>query len=175
MFKRFIVVLSILLFISALFPLFLFAQEDDNQAPKTQMVEIKYEKINPNDGVHYDIKRLKEKIKLMLFSFFPKKKPDLYSNLSGVRLAELKYVIENNDAFNFEKATQRYYTIAGQWSEFLIKHNMGAQKTEAQVLLSSYIPLLENLRDKFNPTTAEWRFMEDDVNYTKIYIDQLQK
>lgn len=136
------------------------------------VIDVPYEEINPTDGTQYWIKRVKEKVGTF-FAFSESGKTDFLENLVKTRLAELKYIIDNKEMSYFEKSTQRYFTVAGELTDFIAskKNKESAEKVKAT--LSSHLPVLMNLRDTYNPTTAEWRFVEDDVNYIKGYIDKL--
>lgn len=140
----------------------------------TPAIEIAYEKVNPKDGGSYAVKRLKEKAMLALLSFSKQRKTDYYNKLVGSRLAELKYVVDKKDMASFENATTRYFATVGQFVNFLVSKNLTEEKIKARQVLTSHVPLLESLRDTYDPTTAEWRFMQDDVNYVQTYINQLQ-
>lgn len=142
--------------------------------PEIQVIQVQYEEVNPDDGSNYIMKRLKEKIALF-FAFSDKAKADLQKKLVQARFAELKYTINNKQMAYFEKSTQRYFTAAGQLTEFLVSKNMIQEYGPIREMFLSYIPLLTQLRDTYNPTTAEWRFVEDDINYTKTYIQKLSQ
>lgn len=135
--------------------------------------EIRQESTNPNSGFGFIAKRLGEKFRLFLFSPFPKQKEQAYERLSQVRLAELKYTIEGRDMANFEKATIRYSTSVGNWVEYINKKKLNGEKSQAVQTLNSQIPVVKELMDKFNPTTAEWRFVKEDLDYLQLYISQL--
>lgn len=167
------------------FPLFFFATSDVYAQRRTTTVasptpsptpmpaiEVPYEEINPTDGTQYWIKRVKEKVG-NFFAFSDSGKIDFLEGLVKTRLAELKYVIDNKEMGYFEKSTQRYFTVAGELTDFIVskKNKEGAEKVRAT--LSSHIPVLTKLRDTYNPTTAEWRFVEDDINYIKGNIEKL--
>lgn len=134
--------------------------------------DVPYESVNPPDGISYLLKRVREKIS-MVFAFSNERKINNYKKLVQVRLAELKFVIENKEMGYFEKSTQRYFTTVGQLTEFLTNKNIMTTNQEVREMLSSHIPILSRLRDTYNPTTAEWRFVEDDINYIKGYINSL--
>lgn len=138
------------------------------------VVEVRYEATNPSDGFGFISKRLGEKIKLFLNSPFPKKKERVYEELSTKRLAELKYVIEKADMANFEKATIRYSTTVGMWVDFINKNKLNDRRSHAAETLSNHIPVIEQLMTKYDPTTAEWRFVKEDLDYVSIYISQVK-
>lgn len=139
-----------------------------------EMIKVDYEKINPSDGFGYAKKRLKDKIKLFLFSFSPAKKLELYKEILGDRLAELKYVVDKKDWSDHERTSIRYATTAGEITEFVLKNKSLENRTgEISDLLSSHLPVIMDLETNFNDTTAEWRFIKHDEDYLKIYISQL--
>lgn len=161
----------LLTFLLASGPIFAQGMGEEDATPG---IEIAYEKVNPKDGGSYAVKRLKEKAMLALLSFSKQKKADYYNKLVGSRLAELKYVVEKKDMASFENTTTRYFATVGQFVNFLVSKNLTEEKIKVRQVLTSHIPLLESLRDRYDPTTAEWRFMQDDVNYVQTYINQLQ-
>lgn len=167
-------VLAFVLLLTFFLPSVSILAQGMGQGDVTQGIEIAYEKVNPRDGHGYAVKRLKEKAMLVLLSFSKQKKADYYNKLAGSRLAELKYVVEKKDMANFENTTTRYFATVGQFVNFLVSKNLTEEKIKARQVLTSHIPLLESLRGTYDPTTAEWRFMQDDVNYVKTYINQLQ-
>lgn len=135
-------------------------------------INLPYESVNPPDGLSYLFKRIREKISLFM-SFSDKSKIRSYKKLVAVRLAELKFIIENKEMGYFEKSTQRYFTTVGQLTELLIESNSKSEFMSAKEELLSHIPVLTALRDTYDPVTAEWRFVEDDINYIRGYINIL--
>lgn len=170
MFKRLLIMLF--LGLTLLIPTFVFAHEEEQSSTNTQMIQVPYETINPKDGFKFSFKRLQEKIMLTLFSFYPQPKLNYQKDLLTKRLAELKYVVDNKDISNLQTTSQRYYSQAGQLTEFVLKNNLGKHGLKDQ--LSSHLLVLEVLKKQYNDTTAEWRFIEHDVDYIKNYINQLK-
>ena len=140
-----------------------------------KLLEVREEKVNPEDGLGFIAKRLGEKIKLIIYSPVSKKKEGLYKNIAEKRLAELKHVVDKSDMANFEKATTRYSTTIGDWSEYINKKNLTTQKQQAIDILNEQTPVIKTLMDKFDSNTAEWRFLKQDLDYANIYISQLGK
>lgn len=134
--------------------------------PEIQTIAVDYEEVNPTDGTQYWIKRAKEKVG-MFFSFSNNSKIEFQKKLTTTRLAELAYIINNKEMGYFEKATQRYFTTAGQLTDFIVEKKATHTLDSIKEVFSSHIPVLTKLRDVYNPTTAEWRFVEDDINYIK--------
>ena len=143
--------------------------------PAVPAIKITDEKVNPSNGFAYLQKRLGEKIKLSFLSLFAGKKENFYEEMVNRRLAELKYVIEKPDMNNFEHATTRYSTTVGYWVEYIEKKKLNDQKQPAADMLLSHIPVMEQLMAKYDPTTAEWRFIKHDLDYLNIYISKMKK
>ena len=139
-----------------------------------QTINVQYESVNPPDGISYVFKRVQEKIGNFL-SLSNGNKVSSYRRLVNVRLAELKFIIENKKQAYFEKSTQRYFTTAGELTSLLISKNLKNDFGPVTEQLQSHIPILEKLRDSYDPRTAEWRFVEDDINYIKGYMGDLSK
>ncbi|TSC90504.1 MAG: Uncharacterized protein G01um10145_176 [Microgenomates group bacterium Gr01-1014_5] len=137
-------------------------------------MEVPLEKINPDDGFAYLTKRLEEKVKLFLFSLSANSKENFYKELANRRLAELKYVIENDKKGNFEVATIRYSSTVGEWTEFILDEKLDESKGPAVEVLTKHLPVVEKLMTKYDGTTAEWRFVKQDFDYLNIYISKLQ-
>lgn len=157
-------------------PVISLAQKQEGGPAEVSRIQVDYEKVNPSDGFNYGLKRFKEKLLLILPFRSAKSKAELYEQFTKNRLAELKYVVDQKDMANFENATTRYFTTVGQFADFLTKNGTADQKSQAVRNLSSHIPVLEDLRDTFEgQEKAEWRFMQDDINYVKMYTEQLQK
>ena len=151
------------------------AQEIVDVSPSPMpLINISYDSVNPPDGMPYLLKRVKEKIGLF-FSFSNESKIDSYKKLTKIRLAELKYIIEKNQMGYFEQSTQRYFTTVGQLTALVTSKNLTGQYIPVKDELLSHIPVLTKLRDSYDYDTAEWRFVEDDINYVKGYIDSLPK
>lgn len=167
--------LALLLVFAILIPLFsetIFSQENKATFQNTKKVE--YEKVNPDSGYRYILKRFQEKLKLA-FLFSASDKERFYEELVARRLAELKYIVEKNDRFRHEIASKRYFTTAGQLTEYILKNkNLESKKQDVENLLSSHLPVIDDLEKRFNDTTAEWRFIKHDADYLRIYIGKLQ-
>ena len=103
-----VTILTVLILISP----FNFIDAEDLATPSSgqQSITISNQSVNPNDGLNYLFKRVREKIGL-LFAFTDKNKIKIYKNLVNVRLAELKYIVENKNMAYFEQTTNRYFTV----------------------------------------------------------------
>lgn len=163
----------IIIFFLTLIPTVVFAQSESSSAADIKVIDIAYEKTNPDNTFNYLLKRFQEKFYLW-FSFWSlDRKSKIYTDLTNKRLAELKYVIEKNKMGVFEKTTQRYYSVVGEYVDFLKKSNKVKDYSEVKQQLRLQILVLEELQKAYNPATAEWRFVQDDINYVKGYIESL--
>lgn len=156
---------------------FLFASRDivlAQASPEPNVMEVVYENTNPIDGFGYVTKRLKEKVKLFFLSFSVESKENYYKELTEIRLAELKFVIDKNNMGNFEKATIRYSSTIGEWTEFILDEKLDERKRPAVEVMTTHLPVVEKLMTRYDGTTAEWRFVKQDFDYLNIYISKLQ-
>lgn len=134
-----------------------------------------YEKTNMENGFPYLIKRVREKVAIVLLSYDPQKKLGYYEKLLDIRLAELKYIVDHKDIANIQVASQRYFSTAGQLtSYFLSKPNLLSQKVTVIDLFSRHSIVLEKLKASYENTTAEWRLVRDDINYLVDYSKMIK-
>lgn len=138
----------------------------------TPSASINYESVNPKNGASYNIKRLKENINLFIFSFFPTREAGIYNDLTSKRLAKLKYVVDQKDGAYMEQTSIRYFTSAGQLTEYVLSKTP-ERKEETKQLLSGQPVSIEQLEKSYDDTTAEWRFLKQDADNLKIYISKL--
>lgn len=158
-----------LVLVTALMPLITFAQTQ-----KDSSYSVQYEKINLKDGSRYLVKRLKEKVILLFLFNNPQKKLNYYKTLLTIRLAELKFIVDNKDISNIQVASQRYFTTAGQLTELIkSKSELASNKEGVQTLFAEHILVIESLGKAYPDTTAEWRLLRDDANYLKDYSQSL--
>lgn len=163
----------ILILFSLIFPISSQALEK-SQSYASADLKVSYENINPSDDYRFAFKRYKEKITLWFFSFFPERKTNYYQELMDVRLAELKYVVDKKDISNIQTASQRYFTTVGEATEFLVNNkNLSSKKDSYKMQLEKHILVVDRLKDTYNDTTAEWRFIKHNLDYLKIYLSKL--
>ncbi len=143
----------------------------DNIVPPT----LNYEEVNMENDFRYLIKRVKEKVTVALLSYNPQKKLSYYERLLNIRLAELKYIVDHKDIANIQVSSQRYFTTAGQLTEFLkSKNKLTSNKEKVIKLFAGHIQVIESLKTAYPNTTAEWRFLRDDANYLIDYSNLLK-
>lgn len=148
------------------------AQDKSATDSATPLIEVKYAGVNPSDSYRYTLKRLQENILLKIYSFFPQKKLSYSENLLDTRLAELKYIVDKKDIANIETTSQRYAATAGNLTEDA-KNASDQMKMQIKKMLTDHLAFINNLKSSYNDTTAEWRFVENDVNSLKEYISKL--
>lgn len=138
-------------------------------------LKIEIQSVNPGDDYKYVLKRLKEKIVLAILSFSSQRKANYYVGLLDIRLSELKYVVDKKDIANIQTTSQRYAAISGELTDFVLGKNLTDYNGKLVNIMSSHIPFLENLRDSYPYVSSEYRFVQDDANSLKSYIQTLRK
>lgn len=132
------------------------------------------EKVNPTDTfTQYFKKRLNEKIS-MIFTFSSQKKADKYEALVVRRFNELVHILETDAQAHIETGTQRYFTTVGKYTEYINEKNLEDEKKEAIELIQSHKPVISDLQTNYDGTTAQWRFIQYDLDYIDTYAASLQ-
>lgn len=131
------------------------------------------EKINPHDSISYAFKRLKEKI-VLRFQFNTDSKIKYYEKLLNVRFSELVLIIENKEAANIEKSSQRYETTAGLLTDEILKSTLNTEKDVVTKIFAEHSKVLESIKTKYEYDTAERRLVQNDINSLNIYKDKLK-
>lgn len=152
------VLLSLLLLI---FPLFVFTPSVYATA-----------RIYPDSVSKYNFKRLGEKT-ILLLNFFPSGKVKYMQKLMEERLLELEYITETKNIAHIEKTSQRYEATAGQLTELIIVKSLRRDAGRVKDKFDKHTEMLKFLRSQFGQDTAEWRFVQNDINSLKIYSDRL--
>lgn len=147
-----------------------FAQSGNNSE-----IKIEVQAVNPGDDYRYVLKRLGEKIRLLILSFSAEKKADYYIKLMTVRISELDHVVGDKDIANIQTASQRYAATSGELADFVLSKNLSSYKEKVKNLFESHIPYLEKLRDTYPYISSEWRFVQDDANSLKSHISKLSE
>lgn len=132
---------------------------------------------NPDVPPLFYLKRIQEKAYLKL-------KPDIgrrvdyMSALLDSRLQELQNVVNNRNYDFVLSSSSRYSTLAGEITDLIIANNLSGkvatvknQFLNHQKLIDAlYIAYPKNITDN-----VEWKYIQDDFNYLKLYLDQLAK
>ncbi|MDD5416154.1 MAG: DUF5667 domain-containing protein [Candidatus Daviesbacteria bacterium] len=132
---------------------------------------------SPDMPPFFALKRVQENIFLQLKSN-PTEKLDYMSSLLNSRLEELQNVVKNKNYDYVLKASLRYSTLAGRITEAVTENNL-TDKVEAiknqflehqKILDKLYVAYPKNI-----PDNVEWKYIQDDFNYLKLYLDKLEK
>lgn len=130
------------------------------------------DRIYPDSVFKYNLKRLEEKV-LLFLNFTSSSKAKYVQNLLEERLFELEYITETKNLAHIEKTSQRYETIAGELTELINANNLRREAGIARDKFEKHTAMLNFLRDQFKPGTAEWRFVQNDINSLSIYSQKL--
>lgn len=135
------------------------------------------QKASPSLSPLFKLKRLQENTFLKLKSN-PKDKINIMSSMLDSRLEEIKNLVESKNYNYVLNASLRYSTLAGQITELTITNNFKDKvpaitdqfTTHQKVLLNLYEIYPKNI-----PGNVEWKYIQDDYNYLKLYLDKLPK
>lgn len=131
--------------------------------------------INPDKYMFYSVKRLVEKT--ILFTKLTKdSKADYYRELSLKRMAELKYVVENNLLGEIERGSQRLSYQVGVFSDYINtnKDELGKEKLATVDLFLGYKSLLSELRDKYPANSSFWMLIQHSINSIDLNMEKLK-
>lgn len=131
---------------------------------------------SPDSSVLFAIKRIQEKVFLNLKSD-PKDKLGYMRGMLDTRLEELSSQVNRKKYSHILPSAQRYYTLAGEIAQLVIENNMLTQVSSIKEQFLAHQKVLLNLYEIYpkNTDNWEWKYIQDDINYLKIYLDQLSK
>lgn len=122
------------------------------------------------------VANLQDRLFERITSFFKFSNQDKYSyqkTLTEKRLAELKYITDNNQGDQLEELSSRYSTYLGQLTELVLKNQMKDKKQELLDMYSNHLQVLEELAKSYDSNTGLGMLMQHDINYVKIYSGQI--
>lgn len=131
---------------------------------------------NPDMPPLFALKRVQEKI-FLKFKSNPVDKVDLMSNLLDSRLSELQNVFDHKSYDYILPAASRYSTLAGQITDLVVANHL-TNKVDAlkkqflnhqKVINAIYVAYPKNTEN------VEYKYIADDFNYLKLYLDKLEK
>lgn len=127
----------------------------------------------PQSQLFFGLKRIQEK-KFLILKSSPLEKAKYQSQLLDRRLYDLQQLVKNKNYTYILNASLRYSTTAGELTQ-LIKDNKLVDLTKrTQEKFNQHLRLLENLYDSYpKDVNGEYKFIQDDINYLKIYLTQL--
>lgn len=131
--------------------------------------------INPDKYLFFSIKRLIEKATL-LTKLNKESKVTYYKGLTLTRMAELKYVVENNLLGEVERSTQRLSYQVGILSDYITVDNkeLSNKKQDIKNLLIGFKKPLENLRDKYPANSSYWMLVQHSINSIDLNLEKLK-
>ncbi len=134
-------------------------------------------KATPDMVPFFALKRVQEKAFLKIKST-PGDKVDYMSSLLDSRLEELQNVVKNKNYDYVLHSSLRYSSLAGQITDSVVTNNLTDKVEGVKTQFSNHRKLLDelyvaypkNIRDN-----VEWKYIQDDFNYLKLYLDKLEK
>lgn len=133
------------------------------------------QKTAPNVPPLFSLKRVQEKVFLKLKSN-PQERVDYMVFLLNNRLYELDAVVKAKNYNYVLSSASRYSTLAGQITDLVIANNLKDKVPFLKQTFENHQKVLNDLYvfyPKNIPNNVEWKYIQDDVNYLKIYLDKL--
>ncbi len=128
---------------------------------------------SPNFPPLFGLKRVQEKSFLSLQTS-SEDKLDYMLGLQSNRLSELSTVVKNQNYEYVLGAASRYSSLAGEITDIVLtSHN--DKKAEVKKIFENHQKTLKELYQIYpkNTDNLEYKYIEDDINYLKIYMDKL--
>lgn len=134
------------------------------------------QKADPSSAPFFYLKRAQEKAFLKLKAS-PKDKLEYMSFLLDNRLQELSGPIRAGNHNFVLPSSLRYSTLAGQITDLIIANNL---KDEVDAIKTKFMDHKKALYDLYvlypkNTEDTEYKYIEDDINYLKLYINKLSQ
>ncbi len=131
------------------------------------------QKANPDFSPLWSLKRVQEKVFLKLKSN-PSDKLDYMRSLLDIRLEELNSQVNRQSYGYILPSAQRYSTLAGEITD-LVTANMKDKAPQVIDQFQSHLKVLQQIYVIYpkNTDNLEYKYIEDDINYLKIYLDKL--
>ncbi len=133
------------------------------------------QKAAPNIPPLFAIKRVQEKVFLKLKTN-PEERVDYMISILNSRLNELRDIVNGKDYDYVLPTASRYSTLAGQITELIIANNLKDKIPSITKTFEDHKKILNDLYviyPKNIPDNVEWKYIQDDYNYLKIYLDKL--
>ncbi len=126
------------------------------------------------DSLFWSLKRVQEKAYLRLKTN-PKERLDYMSFLLNRRLEELDSQVRRQSYGYILPSASRYSSLAGQITDLIISNNMQDKVSAIQEQFNNHLKVLQDIYVIYpkNTDNEEYKYIEDDVNYLKIYLDKL--
>lgn len=129
---------------------------------------------SPDSPLLFSLKRIQENAFLNLKSN-PEERVDYMRSLLNTRLEELKSQVNRESYGYILPSASRYSTLAGQITDIVIQNNMKDQVNSIKDQFIAHQKILQEIYVIYpkNTENVEYKYIEDDINYLKIYLDKL--
>ena len=127
-----------------------------------------------DNPVRFSFKRIQEKAYLNLKSN-PQEQLDYMSFLLDRRLEELGNQVRRQSYSHILPSATRYSTLAGQITDLLVTNNLEDKIEGIKQQFLDHQKVLQDIYVMYpkNTDNVEYKYIEDDINYLKIYLDKL--
>ncbi len=126
----------------------------------------------PTSQLFYNLKRLYEKTQLNLKST-PKDKLSYQYELLDKRLVELLFIVNRGASSYVLTSSLRYSTTAGEITELIVNNNLKDESQLTRKKFETHFLIVKDLSQKKSNIGDEAKYVTDDLNYLRIYIDKL--
>lgn len=129
---------------------------------------------SPDAVPFFALKRVQEKV-FLNFKSSPKEKVGYMRGLLNNRLEELKSQVNRESYGYILPSALRYSTLAGQITEMVLGNDMNDQIPSIKDQFNNHTKILNEIYVIYpkNTENMEYKYIEDDINYLKIYLDKL--
>lgn len=129
---------------------------------------------NP-DSLLYLLKRVQEKA-FMRTKGTPSAKADYLSLQLDKRLEELQNLVKNKSYFYLVSSSLRYSTTAGRLTQIVIDNRLKVQSEALEKKFLAHQQVLQDLLDNYpQDLNTEYKYLQDDINYLKLYLEMLHQ
>lgn len=133
-------------------------------------------KASPDMPPLFALKRVQEKAFLKLKPN-PADRVDYMSSLLNSRLQEVQDVLNHKNYTYLLYASLRYSTLAGQITDLVVVNNMTGKVPALKEQFLNHQKALDTLYVAYpkNTENLEYKYIQDDFNYLRLYLDKLEK
>lgn len=132
------------------------------------------QKASPDNPLFFSLKRVQEKV-FLKFKSNPEARIDMLSNLLNSRLSELQNVFDHRSYNYILPAASRYSTLAGQITDLVVANHLTNRVDALKKQFLSHQKVIDAIYVAYpkNTENVEYKYIADDVNYLKLYLDKL--
>lgn len=131
---------------------------------------------NPDNPPLFALKRVQEKVYLKLKSD-PVDKVDYMGSMLESRLSELQNQVNNQSYGYILPSALRYSTLAGQITDLIVVNHLTEKAEETKKQFLNHQKALDVIYVIYpkNTENVEYKYIQDDFNYLKLYLDKLEQ